>query len=506
MNAENTKIIVGPPGTGKTYKLISIAEGLLEEGCHPRDICFVTFTRKGAHEAKARAMAKFNLVDKDLPWWKTLHSLAFMQLGLSRNQILGFGDYVQLCRQLGIFITNKGMSDDGNIAGLSKGDRLFFMENMARAKMMTLEKYWEENWFEDINWYELERLHKTLLAYKAAQGKQDFTDIIYSFNSQPIVPKIKVLIVDEAQDLTPLQWKMVDHLSRDVVEVYIAGDDDQAIFKWAGADVEHFQKILGQRLVLPQSYRVPIAVQIVAEKIANRITLRIPKTWKSTMEQGLVKTVTDLSHIDMSTGSWLLLGRNLFMLQQYNEYCLQMGWVFESHIGSPINSDSLGAIVSWEDLRKGKPLIAKLVKKVYDYMSIKEKVKYGFKTRLEELPDEKILTIKELKDKYGLLTNEIWHKTLDKIPMAETEYFLSALRRGEKLLKEPRIKINTIHSVKGGESENVVINPDMATRTYKEYQENPDDEHRVWYVAVTRAKKALYILTPKTDKSYELSQ
>lgn len=504
MNPAKTKIIVGPPGTGKTYTLLNIAEGMLETGYNPRDICFVTFTRKGAHEAKARAIKKFKLQDRDLPWWKTLHSLAFMQLGLNRSQIMGFSDYVQLCRQLGLYITNKGMSEDGNISGLSKGDRLFFMENMARAKMMPLEKYWEENWFEDINWYELERLSNTLLAYKAAQGKQDFTDIIYSFNKDPMAPRVKALIVDEAQDLTPLQWQMIEHLARDVEEIYIAGDDDQAIFKWAGADVDHFQAIPGQRIVLPISFRVPIAVQSVAEKIANRITKRIPKVWKPTKEQGIVSTVTDLSHIDMSTGQWLLLGRNLFILQQYNEYCLNMGWVFDSHIGSPINSASLSAIVAWEELRKGNPLVAKLVKELYEYMSSKEKIKRGFKTKLEQLPDETQLTMNVLKSEFGLLTDAIWHEALDKIPVAEREYFLSALRRGEKLLKEPRIKINTIHSVKGGEAENVVIIPDMATRTYQEYKESPDDEHRVWYVATTRAKKALYILTPKTSQAYDI--
>lgn len=504
MNPDITNIVMGPPGTGKTTKLLKIAEAMIQTGFKPDEICFVTFTRKGAHEAKARAMEKFNLTDYDLPWWKTLHSLAFSQLGLSRTQVMGFGDCLNICNQLGISITNKGMSEDGNITGLSKGDRLFFTENMARARMMTLEAYWEENWFEDIAWYELERFAKTMNAYKAAQGKQDYTDIIYSFIQQKHNPPIKALIVDEAQDLTPLQWKMVDKLSQDVEQIWIAGDDDQAIFKWAGADVDYFQAIPGRRSVLPISFRVPISVQSVAEKIVNRISKRIPKTWEPTKEQGIVETVTDISHIDMSKGSWLLLGRNLFMLEQYNQHCLQMGYVFDSHIGSPVKGNTLKAIVAWEDLRKGKPVMAGLVKHVYDLMRVKEEVKYGLKGKIDALDDGLALTIDVLRSEYGLLTNKIWHEAMPKIPVQEREYFISALRRGEKLLREPRIKINTIHSVKGGECENVVIIPDMATRTWQEYQQNPDDEHRVWYVAVTRAKKGLYIITPKTDKAYEL--
>lgn len=48
-------------------------------------------------------------------------------------------------------------------------------------------------------------------------------------------------MVDEAQDLTPLQWDMVVKIAKSVWRVYIAGDDDQAIYEWNGAEVEYFQ-------------------------------------------------------------------------------------------------------------------------------------------------------------------------------------------------------------------------------------------------------------------------
>jgi ATP-dependent exoDNAse (exonuclease V) beta subunit len=52
--------------------------------------------------------------------------------------------------------------------------------------------------------------------------------------------KFKVLFIDEAQDLSLLQWEMVRKIWGEAEKTYIAGDDDQAIFKWAGADVDHF--------------------------------------------------------------------------------------------------------------------------------------------------------------------------------------------------------------------------------------------------------------------------
>ena len=63
-------------------------------------------------------------------------------------------------------------------------------------------------------------------------------------------------MVDEAQDLTPLQWDLVVKLSKAVDRVYIAGDDDQAIYEWNGADVTLFQTFPGKSLVLKKSVRL----------------------------------------------------------------------------------------------------------------------------------------------------------------------------------------------------------------------------------------------------------
>ena len=505
MNPDLVNIIVGPPGTGKTTKLLSVAESYLASGLMPEDICVVTFTRRGASEAKMRAIEKFKLPEERFKWWRTLHSLAFHQLGMSRNQVMGFHDYLKICGQLGISITNKGMSEDGTVTGLSRGDRLFFMEGMARAVCKPLEDYWKESPIgDDIMWYELDLLSRTVIDYKQTTGKSDYTDLLYMFNKNPVAPDIKILIVDEAQDLTPLQWRMVEHLAVNAEAIYIAGDDDQAIFKWAGADISHFIGLKGTRNVLPQSYRVPKVIQGVAETIANNINERIPKTWSATEHDGEVIRVNDISQIDMSQGTWLLLARNVYLLQAYNDYCLQMGYVFDSHIGSPIKGTSLMAIRSWEELRKGHKIRGHEVKVIYDLMSIKERVVRGYKKKVDVVADNDLFSLEDLLANFGLLTRAIWHEALDKMDTLEREYFIAALRRGEKLLKEPRIRINTIHGVKGAEADHVVLQTDMAQRTWLEYEQNSDDEHRVWYVAVTRARKTLTLISPLTERSYEL--
>ena len=78
----------------------------------------------------------------------------------------------------------------------------------------------------------------------------DFTDMVKKFIDDAGNLPIKVLMVDEAQDLTPLQWDMVVKIAKNVWRVYIAGDDDQAIYEWNGAEVEYFQSFPGRNIIL----------------------------------------------------------------------------------------------------------------------------------------------------------------------------------------------------------------------------------------------------------------
>ena len=80
------------------------------------------------------------------------------------------------------------------------------------------------------------------------------------------------------------------------------------------------------------------------------------------------------------------------------------------------------------------------------------------------------------------------------------------IRSGENLDNNPRISISTIHGVKGNERENVVVITDLANAAFIDYDKNPDDTHRLFYVACTRTEKNLYIIEPQTKKAYNLWQ
>ena len=79
-------IILGPPGTGKTTTLLDLVDDFLRSGTDIKRIGYFSFTKKAAWEATRRAEEKFMIDQKEIPYFRTLHSLAFRMLGAKKKQ------------------------------------------------------------------------------------------------------------------------------------------------------------------------------------------------------------------------------------------------------------------------------------------------------------------------------------------------------------------------------------------------------------------------------------
>lgn len=509
------EIVLGPPGTGKTTSLIQIVEDELASGTAPDRIGYVSFTRKAAEEAQTRAMAKFNLTARQLPYFRTIHSLCFRTLGIKTDEVFQGKKVLECADWLGVKMTGRGVSSDegGLTKGYDIGDRALFMTNLARVKGISLaEQYALDH--DNIPWSQIDRISRGIEEFKNHHGLSDFTDMLSIFLDSGVEIPLDVLIVDESQDNSFLQWRVVDKLSKSARRVVVAGDDDQAVFSWSGADVDHFIGLKGTTRVLEQSWRVPRSVQEVAAEVLSRVKNRRPKTWRPRVDpdtgqavEGEVVRVGSLDEVDFQSGEdVLVLARNLAPLRDDAENLLRGdGILYESQYGhSSVKRSVVDAILHWERLRRGESVPVNYVEKIYELMSVGVGFERGHK-KLPALPDRDAqVGMGDLLEHAGLKTDAEWYEALDKISYEDRAYMRKALRTKQKLTERPRVRLSTIHGSKGGEAQHVVLLRDVAYRTARETPDQWEAEARTFYVGVTRAKQKLTIVSPQTRHSYDV--
>ncbi len=488
--------LYGPPGTGKTTKLLNYVKTFLKLGTPLEKIGYFAFTTKAANEAIDR-MLDYNKEwkRKDLKYFRTLHSLAFNRLGLNKAQVMQEEHYEDIGRKIGIEVTV--YSDGQEKTGFVDSDSEFFnLINAARIKGISIEEEYNTDMYsQDLDKRILKILKTEVENYKDAFKLVDFTDMIEQFNVSELCPKFDVSFVDEAQDLSPIQWQMVDIIKKNSKEIILAGDDDQAIYGWAGADVKRFQDADSKKdIILPQSYRVPKSVQNIADKILDRIPddRRIKKSWKAREEEGNINYITDVEDVPLHEGNWLILARYNDKLSKLKPMLKERALYFQYKNRKSYKATLFRTIVNYIRWQKNDLLSLSEVRDILFYMGSDV-----------EVDDERMYDLTE----FGLTKTIEWYEAFTVDP-EECLYIREMLRNNEKLSQDARIKLSTIHSAKGGEADNVLLILDN-TKTIREAleksQDKADEENRVWYVGVTRTKQNLYIMTAKQeDRGYDI--
>jgi superfamily I DNA/RNA helicase len=493
----NTTKVFGPPGSGKTTFLLSIVETELAGGVRPMEVGYFAFTKKAATEARDRAIEKFPALnpDTDFPFFRTLHSLAYRCLGISPKDMMSPEHYKEFALEAGIELAIETGDDDFAV----KADHPILNEiNIARIKGLDLRSHYNQSSM-DIEWFHFEYVERAYRHYKTSRALLDFTDLLeYVLLEPERLPNLEALIIDEAQDLSRLQWRLVEQLALRAQRCFLAGDDDQALYNWAGADVASFLNFSGTVKVLDQSFRVPSKIHALANKVVTRIKHRQPKVWKAREEVGSISYYNDYSQVDISQGNWLILASANYMLTDMHDWIKSQGLLFERQGQRSVSENILVAVLGWEKLRKGGEVPYPVVKMVYKYLD-SELIKHGHKM-LRTADTTLSYTLDLLKEKHGLLSSEIWHKVLTKISADRRDYLVSLLRRNTRLTGHVPIKLSTIHGAKGGEADNVLLLSDLSTRFAKDYDKNSDDINRLLYVGITRAKQTLHIVLPKNEQ------
>ena len=504
MEPQNTNIILGPPGTGKTTYLLNELDKVFKQ-YPPESVCFIAFTKKAAAEVLERTVYKFDIYEEELPMFSTMHSLAFRYLHLKRNNVMNVRDYYKLAELAGVGISFEAFDSYGRPQGYQKGNALLNVVSYSKIRKVPLETSWERVGI-DLLLEEVEDFNELINQYKTDNQKVDFDDMIINFTARGICPFIQAMFIDEAQDLSSIQWDMANFLSTRTNINYIAGDDDQSIFEWAGADVNQFINLAGKVKVLNQSWRVPKAIKGLSAGIVERIENRREKEWNPVQEnrEGNISYINSIDEISdlIYKETWLLIARTNNMLPAYEFFCQEAGVFYKYAHKDKDFKDIVVAVRDWEILQKGGQITSARAKNIYEFITNSEGVQHGSKGKLNKTDKSETFTMERLSSDFGLAcSSKDWFDALDRITEEDRNYVRKSLKTDN--IDRPRITISTIHGVKGGEADNVVLMSDMGYKAYCSMEENPDMEHRTWYVAVTRTKNNLFIIEPETSYSYE---
>ena len=523
-------VVIGPPGTGKTTFILNKIEEYIQQEVKIDEIAFFSFSNKAVDEAKQRAADRFKIPSNQLENFSTLHSFALRQMSLTREYIMSKNDWRNISNVLRI---NINVSNDDDSFFNSYDEKYIHLIEKAKRRDISLDDAWAM-FAQDIVKHKLDYIAKGLQEYKdygyenftdGVTGfmvkdvgpKKDFTDLIADYVKSDKVKQFKVVFFDEAQDMSTIQWKMAEKIWKAAETSYIAMDPNQAIYTWADADVSKALEVkedAKELIVLDESKRVPRKVWEVVNRVEEQINNSEDIEWRPAERDGQVEFIRNIYHLDMSQGSWLIMARTRSIREDLEEMLVKKNVFFRVEMRDnkyrySIKSQERNAILTWKDLTIYKNSVSlKMIENMYKVLG-KDFVTRGYKKIVSEqrkaLPDKKV-SFDELKNDYGLVAeiNQSWVEVMTTLNTETRAYLENLESRGEDIGKEPRITLSTIHQQKGGEAENVIVSLDIGKMAYDDYKKNPVNEHRLFYVAFSRAKENLYIMTPTSREAYRV--
>lgn len=470
--------IIGPPGTGKSHEIMTRVQRVIQTGTDPKRVCLLSFTKAAAKELADRA----NISGIHI---STIHSLAFQVLGLSREQVVTDSDLREFSKITKFKVTNRSIDHS---TYLGEGDFYLACYKLAKAQMKDPVEAYDNSIREyNCNAERYRRFARAYETFKHERGLVDFSDMLEEAKTLS-TQAFDHVFIDEAQDLSDTQWELIECWLWNWQHVHVAGDDDQAIYKWGGANsdgISNFIEKHGAEVrILDKSYRVPATVHTLAQGVISRVRSRIEKEYTPTKRSGAVSrrvsigdAVASISHGE----DVLFLYRNHAMRYSICDHLRRLGIPYLIEGSKSALNSGLGVAASiWE-------------RAVHNNWNFK--LTATQKSTLIRFAKPKYA--KEMKNgQFSVMKG--WRAIMrhDK----EITPYLTKVEKGFGLDVKPTIRMSTIHGSKGREADKVIVLNAVSKRTLDAYRVDPDSEIRTFYVAITRAKEELIVCRPDNNK------
>lgn len=509
----NSLRIFGPAGAGKTQAGVDILREHVEDGdfgVAEGIIC--SFTRIAARDIARRVKGS----DEQSRYHCTLHALAKRYYGfdseVAETRIQEFFEGENIAYKRGrVGDGEEWMSSEADSS--TEGALLVAFWSRCRNLMISLSDGRQafapvkgiEHWW---NAGTMDRLFARYQAWKQSEGLIDFTDMLETvLLNPPEGADWPFFLLDEAQDSTPLQWAVANAFARQCEVAYVLGDDDQAIYQWAGARPEEFIGAgVAAQDTLHVNHRCRSRILDEAQAFIRRNKVRHDKAMVAAYEGGEVADKHVLPELDVGESTFVMARAYYLLIPVMNEL-ERMGYPFVDRRGSKgINGKAALQFGRFMRLASGERVSVDEWRLLCEVIpSSGPWLVRGAKTRLREL-DTTFRTATSVGLR-GLLDYGATEAFLDAVqsgsldPLARMSQdrlgYLREVRKrhGDEYLDERAVarvcQVGPVHAFKGLECDHAILHSGMPPTATREAWTNPEPERRVFYVGMTRAKHKL---------------